>query len=257
MKSKERAAMIWGASAGAIPALTKIAATEPGALISGFEFEVFLGHCVIVAVLALLGAFIVRLNNEINPQKAFQLGIMAPAILVGVQSTVNLNESNAALAFAQTQLQEQRMARQQPISESHTDPSQAPEVQPPDEAVSPPSIGAILLDIPVSRLFAQEPAGRGLIREPSAVDAFWRGVTLSARNNWFVIAGTFPTRAAADRAKQVWKQRGWNAVVRNEPARSNGAYAVLIGANLTEVEALRILDEARNAGFRDVYAVRR
>ena len=86
MDKKLRTAMITGALAGTLPILINLINADASTIFEKFDFIVFLGYCLKVILLMGLGAFLVRVNEETDIKKAFQLGIMAPAIVVGAKT---------------------------------------------------------------------------------------------------------------------------------------------------------------------------
>jgi hypothetical protein len=243
--------MIWGAVAGAVPALGSILAAPPADVISNIQFDVVIGHSIKFVILAFLGALVVRLNKETNYQKAFQLGIMAPAILIGTQSTSNLNSARSDLDFMQEQLQQQQISSE--IAGASAPQSSATPGLSPDYPA-----GSSILDIFVPPVYAEPPLQKGDLREPSSLEGVWRGLTGSSSNNWFVIAGSYSSQEAAEAQARKLRAEGWNAAVGTQPERFNGYYPVLIGSNLPRDRALQIRDQAIRDGLpRDTFAARR
>ncbi len=106
MMAGQKEAMAWGAIAGAVTVLTETLTIDPASLIKDFDPIVFLGYCVKAIILMTLGAIVVRVNQELNILKAFQLGIMAPALIVGIQSGSKLKDANKELLIARDQIQQ-------------------------------------------------------------------------------------------------------------------------------------------------------
>ncbi|MBU0944404.1 MAG: hypothetical protein KJ804_11330 [Proteobacteria bacterium] len=110
MDKKLRTAMFTGALAGTLPILISLMNADASTIFKQFDVIVFLGYCLKVILLMGLGAFLVRVNEETDLKKAFQLGIMAPAIVVGFLNANALSDMRKQLENAQQQLRLQQSA---------------------------------------------------------------------------------------------------------------------------------------------------
>lgn len=254
MIRKEKEAMMWGAIAGAVPILGKIIVLNPELMISQFKWASFLGNSVIVIVLAFMGALVVRLNKETNISKAFQLGIMAPAILVGAQSAAVVDEKTKTLTHVQQQLsQAQAHAQGRGTQFDNQTPSTPSEKESTIELK-----GSSMFDMLLPVAYAQDHIPNGELREVGAFTAFWYGVTGNLSDGWFVIAGSFKDKSIAEREAVRWRNKSWSAKVGESAALWGGYYPLIIGSYLPKERAIAIRDKAITAGFpSDTYVWRR
>jgi hypothetical protein len=234
----KKEAMIWGAVAGAATVLAEMLTLDPASLFSDFNWATFFGYCVKIVGLMILGAVVVRVNNETNTQKAFQLGIMAPALIVGIQSGANLNSTEAKLYDVRSQLQQ---IQQQGSTEG---------------ANVSPSINRRMFQI-VSSAYAQEVIPKGEHREVSFLTRFWYGLTGNEAEGWFVIAGSHKQRSDAEKQAARLANQGWSVKI-GESYAWGGYYSVLIGSYLSKEKAIAIRDYAIKQGLpKDTYVWRK
>jgi phosphoglycerol transferase MdoB-like AlkP superfamily enzyme len=90
--------LLIGALAGVTPLLVNIVNTEADTLVSQFNIEIIMGYVIQAIVLMILGAFLVYVNSEDNKWKAFQIGVMAPALVVGLLNAHKLDGNPPAQA---------------------------------------------------------------------------------------------------------------------------------------------------------------
>ncbi|OGT97418.1 MAG: hypothetical protein A2079_01740 [Geobacteraceae bacterium GWC2_48_7] len=222
-----------GALAGVTPLLVNLVNIQAETLLSQCQLNVVIGYAVQALVLMTLGAFLVYVNSEDNKWKAFQIGVMAPALVIGVLNGQKLDNTVKELKASQKQILE---LKQPKVTDA--------------------------LNVPLARpsytltfsLVTDAYAGmRGLHRQQSESDNIWSQLTGSTSNNWFVIAGShLNERDAQIHAKDLIK-KGYEAVV-YFPLGDNKYFSVIIGSYLSLDEATRLKAQAIGDGLpRDMY----
>lgn len=240
MDKKLRTAMITGALAGALPILINLINADASTIFKKFDFVVFLGYCLKVILLMGLGAFLVRVNEETDLKKAFQLGIMAPALVVGLVNGNNLNDMQKQLDNAQQQLQQYQSAE----TTNHTGFQFEPQHNP------------ISMSI-VSVAHAQNVPPKGLHRDINVLSKVWYGISGKLENGWFVIVGSHRDKADAEKQAIELRRQGWDARVGSKYIWGE-YYAVLIGSYLKMEEAQAIRSYAVDQGLpKDTYIWKR
>lgn len=223
----QREAIFWGAIAGAGTLLAEALTLDPASLFVDFDLLTFLGYCAKALILMALGAIVVKVNQETNIQKAFQLGVMAPALIIGLQSGANLNKANSQLDVAREQIQELQAGRpQQGSGISFDEQSQG---------------------FFIRQAYAAD-APRGRHEDISAVSRFLKGLKGSNNKSWFVVAGAHRNRDSAERQASKYQKKGWDVKVGSKISW-DGFYVVLLGSNLTKSQALAIRDRAIREGL--------
>lgn len=240
MDKKLQTPMITGALAGTLPILINLINADASTIFKTFDFIVFLGYCVKVILLMGLGAFLVRVNEETDIKKAFQLGIMAPALVIGLLNGNDLNDVRKQLQNAQQQLQYQ----------------QSPEKTNRMGYLFELQHNTISMSI-VSVAHAQNAPPKGLHRDIGVLSKLWYGISGNLEDGWFVIAGSYRDNAEAEKQIRELRRQGWDARVGGKYIW-DGYYAVLIGSYLTMKEAEAIRNYAVAQGLpKDTYIWKR
>src|SRR5260221_8797309 len=95
--------VIVGIAAGATPLLVNLINVDAGLIFAYWDWVVFSGYVMKGLVLMLLAGLVVYANGELQNWKAFQLGIMAPALVVGFLNGQKVDALAKDLAAAKTQ----------------------------------------------------------------------------------------------------------------------------------------------------------
>jgi cell division protein FtsN len=172
------------------------------------------------------------LNGETVIAKAFQLGIMAPAILVGLQSGVALSQQQEQLSAVRKQLSEIQ-AGERPVKVSSVGPAAAP---------------SFFIATAHAKGDGDAPVPKGEHRKVGVGARFWYGVTGSLADGWFVIAGSHKDRQSADAQAAQLRSKGWNVVV-GDSLVWGGYYAVQVGSYLPKARAEEIRIKAIDDGL--------
>lgn len=223
MNTTKLQAVLVGAVAGAMPTLVSLVGIEPPALVADLNSEdtqkLVYGYSLRCVVLMFLGAFLVYVNSEIDKWKAFQIGILAPAIIVGIGVAGNLKETSSALRITQDVIQ--GIQNMQP-----TAPKTPAKLQP-----------ALFS----STAFAQT---KGMHRDPPYLQ---HGAT--GRPLWLVVVGSHDSRGAAEaQGKQLKDSFGYDARTL-PPSLTSRYYIVAVGSYLEYEEATRLRTQALDDGL--------
>ncbi|WP_434362554.1 SPOR domain-containing protein [Parasalinivibrio latis] len=226
--------LLVGGIGGALPVIIDLINTDAASLFEGFNPLVFAGYSVRVALLVLLGALWVWVNRETDIRKALQIGIMAPAIIVSYMNGVEVNSSKKMLNIANQELQFQQT--------QNASPDQGQSI--------PSSAGSTFWILPAAFVAeaAEEVATKGVHHKVSSVSKLLFGLTGSAKNGWFVIAGSHKTEVAAQYQVQQLARQGYTAKV-FEPFGDSEFYGVMIGSWLTLSEARQLRKQALADGL--------
>lgn len=225
----QKEAVLWGAVAGAATVLTELLALDPASLFSDFNWATFLGYTVKTLGLMVLGAMVVRVNQETSIQKAFQLGIMAPALIVGLQSGANVGSLESELEGMRRQFQ---LIQEQGSTQGANAAGNSSQVTLPFIAIA----------------FADDPVGLGEHQSPAFSTRFWQGFSGQPSKGWFVVVGSHKTRQAATMQVERLAQLGWQVKV-GDAKRWGGFFSVLIGSHLTQDRAIALRDLAIEQGL--------
>jgi len=236
----QREAMIWGAVAALVTVVAETLFIDPTSLFKDFDTIAFLGYCVKGLILMGLGAIMVRVNQEVNIQKAFQLGLIAPVLIIGMQSGASLDDAHKQLSAARQQLQELQVKGSTAGSTS------------PTSTVSKDKYLAL-----INAAHAEGPIPKGEHRNVSILKRFWYGLTGSLDQGWFVIAGSHKDRTDAEKQASMLRNKDWNVKI-GEAYAWGGYYSVLLGSYLSKEKAMEIRDLAIKDGLpKDTYVWRR
>jgi hypothetical protein len=190
---------------------------------TNITFFVIAGYAIRVIVLFYMGGIVAFLHKDENkPLKLFELGIVAPALLMTMISAAQIETPKA------------------------------------EKAVDQSRAGAFLF-MPVA--YAQENytqsnvekrLKRFTLPKEGVTSQVWRGLTGSKIENvWFVIVDSFPKLEVAEREAERINQ--WQGEFKAEvfaPYDDSQGYSVVIGANLTSEEANSLKKKAANIGVK-------
>jgi len=223
--------MFVGAIAGTTPLLVNLVGVDASLIIDNFELSIFLGYLIKALGLMILGAFVVFVNSEVDLKKAFQLGIMAPAFVIGAINANNFSDARNEINQLEMEL------GSQPVGDNGA--SQALDSERPAISFS---------FSPLSSAHADN----GLIGQhntkPGTSKFLWYGITGSVSDNWFVVVGSHASKAAADRQAQALLAKNYDARV-YLPFRAGDNYRVAIGAYLPLQQARELKDRAIKDGL--------
>ncbi|MFQ5900160.1 MAG: SPOR domain-containing protein [Thermodesulfobacteriota bacterium] len=241
MEQKKQEALLIGAIAGASPLIVNLVNVDAGLIFDSFEWKIFMGYLIKAIVLMFLGTFLVYVNSEIDKWKAFQIGIMAPAVIISAINANTLAGTQEALTVAQKQIQE--------LTQSNTET----DIQGSNSSTNN-QVGFKSFFI-ISQAYAQQETNlrKGLHREPGTFQQIWYGVTGNISNPWFVIVGSHETEKVAESQVKKLSELGYEARV-YPPFRGSEYYGVVIGSYLKLYEAKRLKQQALKDGLpKDTY----
>jgi len=236
-----KASLVAGGLGGSLPVVVQLINADPTTIFSSFDVMVFSGFIVRFIFLVGLGILFVWINSETDKTKAFQLGIMAPALVVVFLNGSNLSDARKELSVARKELQFRMMDQ-----------------IPPDEATKQPNASdtGFLFSV-IGDAHAQPTQSdvklKGVHRDPTALSRFAYGFSGQNNNGWFVIVGSHRTLEAANLQILELKKMGYDAQVFDRFA-TNSYYGVMIGSWLSLSEAQALRSEAVGDGLpRDTY----
>jgi hypothetical protein len=194
---------LFGGLGALTPIVISLLTLDLNTSLKNITFIVGFGYLVKVSVLFYVGGMVAYLHKEEkNPLKLFELGIVAPALILGVlNGTANSSGKTVAALVAQ-----------------------------------PASSMSEVIDVLIPTVYAQassEPEVKTYSRqEETYSEQFWRGFT-GARTEkvWFVIAGTH-RRLEDARAQAQAIDRNCSGL-KGEVYQDKDSYSVVIGANMT------------------------
>jgi len=232
-----REQVVIGVVAGATPLLVNLVNVEAGVIFAQWDWLVFCGYMIKAVALMGLAGIVVYVNGESHNWKAFQLGIMAPALVVGFLNGQKVDALTKDLAVTKT----------------------LTPTRPRDE----PSNGKGVSLKPERREFAlissahAESLPKGLHRDSTNADKVLFGFTGYSTNNWFVIVGSYFQQRNARAQEENLKKIGYDARVYDPNFSRTKYYAVAIGSNLSLDEAEKIREQAVRDGLpSDTYITR-
>lgn len=231
IKKVAKNCLIVGGIGGALPLIINLINVDASTMFKNFDALVFLGYTVRVTILILLGALFVWINSESDVKRAFQLGIMAPAVVVGYINATDVQTKQVELEIAKEQLEKARP----------TDNTQ--------------NIGQLSsTNFFISSAHADNKSvPKGIHKKPSTFGKIWYGLTGSSANEWFVIAGSHRNKQAAKLQVQTLERQGYDTEVYPRFG-DNDYYGVLIGSYITLKEAKALRKKAIKDGLpKDTY----
>jgi hypothetical protein len=178
---KNKTALVIGGVGGLLPLIIILINTDASTMFKEFDPCVFAGYSVRAIILFMLGSLFVWINSETDLKKAFQIGIMAPAIAIGYMNGADLQDAKKELLVAQHDL----AAKQ--VDESSNVPPNT------DNPVG--RTGSHLFKI-TSLAYASNHTQmpKGLHRHPGAGSRLWYGLTGRSDSAWYVIVGSHKTK---------------------------------------------------------------
>jgi hypothetical protein len=209
------------AGSGALaPLIVNLAVIDLQSLLAfGITLVVALSYLLRQATMFGIGGLFGYFNQEDNPWKLFQIGIAAPALLTAMINAQQVGVpqvpgTSVASQAAKVSFLENLLASPAFADENETD-------------------GTKVFSLP------QESYGQ----------QFARGFLGSTPANvWYVVAGSFPTKEDALTQAAVIRNKGFQASV-YRPYGSNPYFAVVIGAQLTLIDAQHLREKAIAAGL--------
>lgn len=204
------------------PIILNLLVIELEVLLLKLTLFAVIGYLIRVIVLFYLGGIMAFLHkDENNPIKIFELGIVAPALI-----TAMLNAGQIDLPRMKSQ------PENRPISFSRLIPAAQAQTLTRQDSTK--------LDIKTFSMPQETP-----------IQQLWRGLTGSRpRQVWFVIAGSH--LKVEDAQKQAAQIRAKTSDFKAEvyaPYLDSKYYSVVIGANLTLIEARQLLKKAIASGL--------
>jgi hypothetical protein len=232
MARDKKIACCVGALAGITPLLVSLISVDAELIVSGFDPMIFIGYLIKVLGMMTLGAFVVFVNSESDFKKAFQLGLMAPALIVGTINADNFSEAKQEILDLVAEL-ENRISKNEAV---HQDAAFIFQGE---------AFGFSL----ISNAYADSTnALVGKHTKPSTVRKVWYGVSGNISNGWFVIVGSYKQKRDADGEAQKLRDRGYDARV-FPPFDGKRNYSVAIGSYLTLNEARALRNKAIKGGL--------
>lgn len=204
------------------PIILNLLVIELEALLLKLTLFAVIGYLIRVIVLFYLGGIMAFLHkDENNPIKIFELGIVAPALI-----TAMLNAGQIDLPRMKSRPENRGISFHRLI--------------PAAQAQTPTRQDSTKLDIKTFSLPQETP-----------IQQLWRGLTGSRpRRVWFVIAGShLKIEDAQKQAAQIRAKTSDFKVEVYAPYLESKYYAVVIGANLTLIEARQLLKQAIESGL--------
>ncbi|CAN2040447.1 SPOR domain-containing protein [Candidatus Magnetomoraceae bacterium gMMP-15] len=239
MKRENIEAIIVGSFAGTIPVLLNLLNIEVTTILKEFDWLTFCGYAIRVILLMVLSGFLVYVNSEVDKRKALQIGIMAPAILIGYINGENLDDTKKQLNYAQEQIQQ--------LSDYDKNDKNVKYYKEPSFRDR-----SVFSFIP-SAYADNDSVLKGRHRDPGSWDRLWYGLTGKIKKGWFVISGSHKSKEAAQQQARKLEKMGYKAMV-FPPFGSNQYYGVIIGSYINFDEAKTLRDQAIKDGLpKDTY----
>jgi hypothetical protein len=221
-----------GAVAGITPLLVSLISVDAELIVNGFDPKILIGYLIKVAGMMALGAFVVFVNSESDFKKAFQLGLMAPALIVGTINASNFSDAKKELLNLEEELENR-------ISTNGAVPQNAAYI------FQDKAFGFSL----ISDAYAESTSALiGKHNKPSAGRMVWYGISGNISNGWFVIVRSHEQKRAANEEAKSLRHRGYDARVL-PPFKESGHYGVAIGSYLTLNKARELRKKAIEDGL--------
>jgi hypothetical protein len=210
-----------GAMAGITPLLVSLISVDVELLADIFVPAIVIGYLIKAIGLMVLGAFVVFVNSESDYKKAFQLGLMAPALVVGTINANNFSEAKKEIIDLESELGNRASVTITPEGETTSF----------FQRINFSLISSAYADSSNTLI--------GKHDNPTTANLLWYGMSGKVDNAWFVIVDSHADKLQARRRAEQMKGRGYNARVVPDKRRK-GNYVVTIGSYLSLKEA-RIL----------------
>ncbi|WP_300673909.1 SPOR domain-containing protein [Desulfoluna sp.] len=231
MDAKEKKCVFIGAFAAIMPILANLVSIDAALITSSFKTTIMIGYVIKVIVLMILGGFIVYINTETDNKKAFQLGVMAPAIVIGMLNANNLKNAEDEINVLKKQ-------------DSKFESSQL-YLSPDSELLSHKFTLTKCLSF-CSTAYANTLIGQH--GTPSKAKLIWYGISGNISNGWFVFVGSYKNKDDAKEQAASLRSKGYDAQV-IEPFGSNKYYGVALGSYITLDEAEKLKTQALQDGL--------
>lgn len=232
MTSNIKIACLIGAAAGITPLLVSLVSVDAEFIVDVFIPKIFVGYLIKAIALMALGAFVVFVNSESDFKKAFQLGIMAPALVVGSINASNLSGAKQEISVLEHELN--------PSSSSNETSNAGSSYLFDNFAIDFSIIGNAYADSENNLIGKHNP--------PSTGRLVWYGLSGNISNGWFVMAGTHKQKSDADRQAQRLRNDGYDARV-FPPLGNIKYFGVAIGSYLSIEEARSLRSKAIEGGL--------
>jgi len=237
MDKKIRAACFVGAISGIAPLLVNLIGVDAELIIDSFQLKIFIGYMIKAMGLMALGAFVVFINSEVDLKKAFQLGLMAPAFVVGA-----INANNYSNAKNEVVQLEKALVGDQSASNEVKGENTFIHIL---DTLSFTLIGNAYADEHIVK--------KGINNTPTTSRLIWYGITGNIKNSWFVFVGSHQYEADAEKQVKELALKGYDAVVQ-PPFGSNEYFGVAIGSYVSLEQARSLKQEALKDGLpKDTY----
>lgn len=219
-----------GAAAGVMPLLVSFISVDAELILENFAPLIAAGYVIKSLGLMILGAFVVYVNSELDYKKAFQLGIMAPALVIGTMNANSLNKEKAINEYFQNAQNNQILSTDTPVNSgwNFSDKFEFSLLNTAYAAETDPLIGKH--------------------NKPSSGKLLWYGISGSLSESWFVIVGSHKDEAKAQTQAEQLLSKGYDARV-FPPFGKNEYYAVAIGSYVEIDEAKMLKYEAIKGGL--------
>lgn len=235
MEKAIKAACVVGALAGITPLLVSLVSVDAALIVDTFDKTMIIGYLIKAVGLTALGAFVVFVNSERDLKKAFQLGLMAPALVMGAINANNYSEARNEASKLASQLEKNESSNGAMLNKDSYDYEK--------NYLS-------LLSIANAN---EQTAKKGIHNEPSTARLLWYGITGNISNGWFVIVGSHKNEADAKKQAESLNKQGYDARV-YPPFGNSKYYGVVIGAYLTLEQAIELKNQAIKDGLpKDTY----
>jgi hypothetical protein len=221
-----------GAMAGITPLMVSLVSVDAEMIVEEFVPTIFIGYMIKAIGLMVLGAFVVFVNSESDFKKAFQLGLMAPALVVGTINASNFNEAKQEIRYLESELGTHESANRVPKNNTTS-------------LLENHGFGFSIIS---SAYAGDQNALIGKHNKPSAGRQIWYGISGKISDCWFVIVDSYNQESDARSKVRQLNSRGYDARVVKNPQNSD-IYGVAIGSRLTLREAQEIQKQAFDDGL--------
>jgi len=233
-----RTRIIIGGIGGIAPLIVSLLVIDLGAVIDDLAMMDAIGLAVRCLVLIFIGALVGYMhNNEREPFKVFQLGIAAPALLTTAINGYGIIGSGAAFKELKTAYD--------------------------DSGAIPKIIQPFIANAHAAGTSSHRYRNGNAFQQPkvSGIERFLRGLigrrVSSSGDDWFVIVGSHTSNAKASSQVKRLKGKKYLAKV-YQPTDNSHYYAVVIGTNLTLLDAQTLRKKAIGQGLpKDTYLWRK
>tara|TARA_R110001583_G_scaffold58028_2_gene173296 strand:- start:2170 stop:2934 length:765 start_codon:yes stop_codon:yes gene_type:complete len=248
MYKEEKIAVIVGAIAAIAPLAVEFVSLDAAEITNRVmdSSDHAIGYCIKVFGLMSVGGFVVWINKEKLISKAFQLGVMAPAIILGMVTTSSLENAKEEIEVLSEQLASQPNVRANVI------PNGVGYVLPQEQSDETFFSLSFFSQAHAITELESEPV-IGQHNTPSLIQRLWYGATGKINKGWFVIVGSHPNDASANAQANSLRAKGFNSKV-YEPFGVSKYFGVMIASYVSLETAKEIKEEAIVKGLpEDIY----